>query len=93
MVLLYALTGNSFYAQGRHWFPYLLASFLIVLEFAPRAFPQRMIRKAFTVFIAAALLLYCALGGYYALQTINRRYYSVHRSTNETRSVTSNVSR
>lgn len=75
MVLLYALSNNSFFAQGRHWFPYTLAGFLVAIQFAPRAFPQRRVRTAFSTFVMLGLLLYCAVAGYYSLKTINDRFY------------------
>jgi hypothetical protein len=75
MVLLYALTDNSFFAQGRHWFPLTLSGFVIATQFAPRVLPQRKLQTAFSTFLLIALLVYCAVGGYFSLQTITRRYY------------------
>ena len=75
MVLIYALTDNAFFAQGRHWFPYTLAGFLVTIQFAPRAFPQRRLRTAFSTILMLGLLLYCCVGGYYSLKTINERFY------------------
>ena len=75
MVLLYALSDNSFFAQGRHWFPDTLAGILVAIQFAPRAFPQRRVRTAFSTFVMLGLLLYCGVAGYYSLKAINDRFY------------------
>lgn len=84
MVLLYALTDNSFYAQGRHWFPYTLAGFLMTLHYAPRVLTTRKMRRAVSTILILGLLIYCAVGGYYSIKTINDRYYHAVTS-NETR--------
>ena len=75
MVLLYALTDNAFFAQGRHWFPLTLSGFVIATQFAPRVLPNRRLQTAFSTFLLIALLVYCAVGGYFSLKTITRRYY------------------
>jgi hypothetical protein len=74
MIVLYALT-NDFYAQGRHWFPYILSSFLVATQYAPRAFPHRKTRAVFSALMVLGLAIYCAVGSYYSIQTINARYY------------------
>lgn len=75
MVLLYALTDNSFYAQGRHWFPYTLSGFLMTLQYAPRVLTTGMMRRVVSTLLMLGLLIYCAVGGYYSNKTINDRYY------------------
>jgi hypothetical protein len=75
MVLLYALTDNSFFAQGRHWFPLTLSGFVIATQFAPRVLPHRKLQTAVTTCLLIALLVYCAVGGYFSLKTITHRYY------------------
>lgn len=75
MFLLYALTDNSFTAQGRHWFPFILTSFLIAVRYAPQGFTHRRTQRAFSALILAALVLYCALGSYKALRSVKHRYY------------------
>lgn len=75
MILLYALTDNSFIAQGRHWFPYILSGLLITTQYAPRAFTHRKTQAVFSVLMVAGLALYCAVGSYYSIQVINERYY------------------
>ena len=81
MILLYALTDNSFFAQGRHWFPFTLSSFFMTLQFAPRIFPGRKRRILATV-LMISMLIYCGVAGYFSLKTITDRYYP---------SITSNV--
>lgn len=75
MVLLYALTDNSFYAQGRHWFPYTLSGFLMTLHYAPRVITARKMRRAVSTLLILGLLIYCGAGGYFSLKTITDRYY------------------
>jgi 4-amino-4-deoxy-L-arabinose transferase-like glycosyltransferase len=75
MVLLYALTDNAFFAQGRHWFPLTMSGFVLVTDFAPRVLPRRKLQAAVSTMLMIALLVYCAVGGYFSLQTITSRYY------------------
>lgn len=77
MVLLYALTDNAFFAQGRHWFPFTVSGFVIATDFAPRVLPYRKLQAAAATFLMIALLVYCAVGGYFSLKTITDRYYPV----------------
>jgi hypothetical protein len=84
MVLLYALTDNTFFAQGRHWFPYTLPGFLMSLHYAPRVLPPRKVRNIVSTLLIVSLLIYCVVGGYFAFETITDRYYPVLTS-NETR--------
>lgn len=76
MVLLYALTDNSFFAQGRHWFPFTVSGFVIATDFAPRVLPRRKLQAAVSTFLMVALLVYCIVGGYFSLKTITHRYYA-----------------
>lgn len=75
MILLFALTDNSFFAQGRHWFPYTLPGFLMALYYAPRIFRRRNTQRFISTTLMVGLLIYCAVAGYYALETISDRYY------------------
>jgi hypothetical protein len=75
MLLLYALTDNSFFSQGRNYFPYILSSFFITAQYAPRALTSRTIQKAVSFLLLLGLLLYAAIGGYHAVKTIDARYY------------------
>jgi len=75
MVLLYALSDNSFFAQGRHWFPYTLSGFLMTLHYAPRVLTPVWLRRVVSNLLIAGLLIYCAIGSYYSLKTITDRYY------------------
>jgi len=81
MILLYALTDNSFIAQGRNWFPYILSSFLITTQYAPRALTHRRTQASFSALIVLGLALYCGIGSYYSIQMIKERYYDTHPTT------------
>ncbi|HEX5874396.1 MAG TPA: DUF2142 domain-containing protein [Pyrinomonadaceae bacterium] len=84
MVLLYALSGNSFFAQGRHWFPYTLSGFVMALHYAPRVLPRLRVRRVVSNLLIAGLLVYCAVGAYYSLKTITDRYYPAAITSNGT---------
>ncbi len=84
MVMLYALSDNSFFAQGRHWFPYSLSGFVMTLHYAPRVLTRVWVRRVVSNLLIAGLLIYCAVGAYYSLKTITDRYYPAITS-NETR--------
>lgn len=75
MVMLYALSDNSFFAQGRHWFPYTLSGFVMTLHYAPRVLTRVWMQRVVSNLLIAGLLVYCAVGGYYSLKTITDRYY------------------
>jgi hypothetical protein len=75
MVMLYALSDNSFFAQGRHWFPYTLSGFVMTLHYAPRVLTRLWVRRVVSNLLIAGLLIYCAVGAYYSLKTITDRYY------------------
>ena len=75
MFYLHIRLDNRFGAQGRNWFPLLLPIFLAAVVYAPKALTLRRVRSVFSTVIAGALLLYCLVGSYYALHTIQRRYY------------------
>jgi hypothetical protein len=75
MILLYTLTDNAFFAQGRHWFPYILSSFLIATQYAPRALTHRRTQAAFSALLVFCLLLYSAVGSYYSFRSVRERYY------------------
>jgi hypothetical protein len=75
MVLLYVRTGNRFGAQGRNWLPFLPGILLTALVYAPRALAGRGAQRACARLLATGLALYVAFGGYYAVRTIQRRYY------------------
>jgi hypothetical protein len=81
MVLLYALTDNAFFAQGRHWFPYMLSSFVLTIEFAPRVLPFRKLQRAGATLLILGFVSYCVVGGYFSLKTITNRYYPAVTST------------
>jgi hypothetical protein len=75
MFYLYVRLNNAFGAQGRHWLPFLLPIFLTGLCYAPRALTLRGTRRALATALTAGLVLYVAAGSYYALQSVERRFY------------------
>ena len=83
MVFLYALSDNSFFAQGRHWFPFTLPGFLMALHYAPRVLTPLRMRRVVSTLLIFGLLIYCGVGEYYSLKTIRHRYYAAVTS-NET---------
>ena len=74
MVLLYALTDNAFAAQGRHWFPFTLSSFVMTLHYAPRVLGRKKQRMLSTM-LMVGMLIYCGVAGYFSIKTITARYY------------------
>lgn len=64
-----------FVFQGRYWFPFLLSGFLTGTSYAPRAVRDRRLQSALTLAVLLGLALYCAVGGYWAIETLQRRYY------------------
>jgi hypothetical protein len=78
---LYVRTENRFAAQGRNWLPVILPIFLLGIVYAPRALSWRPAIRAYTAATLTGLLLYDAVGGYYALQTVHARYYVPFTST------------
>jgi len=75
MVGLYAITSNSFYAQGRHFYPFLVSGLLIATECAPHAVRNRKARLILSRVVLAGLLLYSLLGGYHEDRATRLRYY------------------
>jgi hypothetical protein len=73
MIALFAATGNGFYAQGRHFFPFILSGLYIAIEVAPRTFRRS---KEFASRVAIVfLLLFCVFGGMLAASAVVERYY------------------
>jgi hypothetical protein len=69
------LVRYSFAPQGRNWFPFILAIFLMGTAYGPRALSHRRTQAAFSALVTAALVLYCLLGSYYAIHSLRVRYY------------------
>jgi hypothetical protein len=72
---LWALTNSTFGPQGRNWLPYLVPAFLVGIMYAPKALRHRPSIRVFSGIVTASLVLYCAVGGYYSIKTIQQRYY------------------
>jgi hypothetical protein len=79
MFVLYVRIDNRFGAQGRNWLPLLLPIFLVALHYAPKALTLRPSRVALSRVVLGGLLLYCALGSYYAIPSLVKRYYTPSR--------------
>lgn len=75
IILLYAVTDNL-YVQGRYWVPYTWASFLIAVQYAPRALTHGKTQRIFAALVLVGLILYSAIGSYYSIKTIRERYYT-----------------
>lgn len=84
MILLYAVTDNTFFAQGRNWFPYIVSSFLITTQYAPRALTHRKTQAAVSTLLILGLAFYCAIGSYYSIKTIRERFYATQPNSGET---------
>jgi len=76
MIVLYVWYQNRFNAQGRNWLPLLLPIFLTSAVYAPKALTLRTSRVVCCWAVILGLLLYCAVGGYYSLRTVKKRYYA-----------------
>jgi 4-amino-4-deoxy-L-arabinose transferase-like glycosyltransferase len=76
MVLLYIWTDNRFTAQGRNWLPFLPAIILTAVVYAPRALATRGAQRACARLLTAGLVVYVAAGEYYAVKTLQKRYYT-----------------
>jgi 4-amino-4-deoxy-L-arabinose transferase-like glycosyltransferase len=76
MFYMYVRLDNAFGAQGRNWFPFLLPIFLTPLVYAPKALRAPRARALLRTVVAAGLILYAPVGGYFAIQAIHQRYYA-----------------
>ncbi len=83
MFYIYIRIDNRFGAQGRNWWPLLMPIFLVALAWAPRALTLRWSRAALSTVVLFGLLLYGALGSYYGLRTIEKRFYGSASPTRE----------
>jgi 4-amino-4-deoxy-L-arabinose transferase-like glycosyltransferase len=72
---LFMVVRKSFAPQGRNWFPFILPIFVVGAQYASKALSHRLARRGFAAFILACLLLYSVVGSYYAIRSINDRYY------------------
>jgi hypothetical protein len=76
MFILFALVRISYAPQGRNWFGFILAIFLTGGWYAPGAVRFWNASRWLTVFVVGGLLLYCAVGSYYAIPSLVNRFYS-----------------
>jgi hypothetical protein len=86
MIVLYIRLEFEFHAQGRNWLPLLLPIFVTMLHYAPRAISFRPLRQICSATLAMGLALYVVFGSFYALRTIQQRYYGPvhHQAVHET---------
>jgi hypothetical protein len=71
---LYVVTDNSFFAQGRHFYPAIVSGFYVGTVYAPKALTGRPGRLLSWGLICLTLA-YDVLAQMYAWQTIRVRYY------------------
>jgi Predicted membrane protein (DUF2142) len=73
MIVLFAATDNGFYAQGRHFFPFILSGLYLAIEIAPRIFRQgQAIVSQVTI---SGLLLFCVFAAFQSELAVTERYY------------------
>ena len=79
MFMSFVVTDGTFQPQGRNWFPFLLATWMLAFRYAPRALSWRRpaLGATFPIATAAALLLFCLVGSAFAILTIEHRFYAV----------------
>jgi 4-amino-4-deoxy-L-arabinose transferase-like glycosyltransferase len=75
MFYIYIRIDNRFVAQGRNWWPLLLPIFLVAITYAPKALTLRRSRLALSAAVTGGLSLFGAVGSFYALPSIEQRYY------------------
>ena len=75
LICLFMVVRYSYAPQGRNWFPFILAIFMMGAEYGPRALSHRRTQAAFSALVTAGLVSYCLLGSYYAIHTLKVRYY------------------
>lgn len=76
MVALYAYSDNGFYAQGRHWLPFVPAMIAFAALYFPAMAPTEW-RRRLTRYALAALLVVCVAGVVHGLITMTVRYYPI----------------
>jgi hypothetical protein len=79
MIFLFAITTNAFYAQGRHFFPFILSGFYVVIKFAPRVLGRRDLEERLSSPMIILLLILCVAAGWHALVALGPRYYPERR--------------
>ena len=76
MIVLFALSGNVFGAQGRNWFPFVGAAIATAFVYAPKVLPRGVPRRIASGSVVAFLLVYIGFGGWSAVRTVEDRYYT-----------------
>lgn len=75
MIYAYIRFDNLFGAQGRNWLPLMLPIILTAIRYAPRGLTLRGSRRAAAALATGGLLAYVAVGSYYGVRAIEKRYY------------------
>jgi CDP-diglyceride synthetase len=76
LFFLYVVSDNSFFAQGRHFYPVLLSGFYLAFIYIPDTFK----RGRFLFWVLFALTVaYDVVGQYYAYRDMAGRFYGEGR--------------
>jgi hypothetical protein len=76
MIVLYIRLENVFGGQGRNWLPFLLPFVLTGVVYVPKVLRRRRYQALGAATVLTALLVFDGLGSYYALASIDQRYYA-----------------
>jgi len=74
MIGLYAYTANGFYAQGRHFYPFMPIGLLLAIFYAPRLAGMHY-RLAISRTLTALLLVFCLFSAFHLTWYTSLRYY------------------
>ena len=74
MIGLYAITANGFYAQGRHFYPFVPIGLLLATFYAPRLAGVHY-RPAISRTMTALLLVFCLFSAFHLTWNTWLRYY------------------
>jgi hypothetical protein len=74
MIGLYAYTSNGFYAQGRHFYPFVPIGILLVIFYAPQLAGTHY-RPAISRTLTALLLMFCLFSAFHLTWYTSLRYY------------------
>lgn len=75
MMSLFAYTNNGFYAQGRHFFPFIPASLLFNIQLVPKLWRSRQTRGRVRKALLGGMAVYCLIATYQSIEALHYRYY------------------
>lgn len=75
MIGLFALTDNSTYAQGRHFYPFFIPGILVPVVLAPTVFRAPLVRRVVSGTLLGGLVVISVLGQIHATHAMLVRYY------------------